>query len=149
WDARVVVKTGCALGGGVTPMRDDEPFEACLKWRESVAQKLLEWKPALELVAQSPAISIQEAKGGEPRAQLVAQGMRGSPEARTEKGIPVSLIRSTPVIDKDCISEPTIERCKRPRNRALRKLDPVVMATSNRDGVKLVDLTDGIGGPES
>lgn len=144
WDVRVVVKTGCALGD-VTPLdAKGNVFDACVRWRTDMAAKLIEWKPDLVLIAQAPTNKILEASSGKDRAEKLGKGIASFVSTMAEADIPTALIRSTPTIDRECLAAATIRTCARPRSRAVRKLDPILFASGDRDSSMLLDLTDAI-----
>src|SRR5690606_12054937 len=58
-------------------------------------------------------------------------------------------VRSTPSMGGDCRKTEALETCGRPREKAVRTLDPAVAAAQKIEGAHLVDLTDAICTPST
>ncbi|WP_407352680.1 acyltransferase family protein [Luteimonas sp. R10] len=148
WGLKVMAKTGCALGDVDPADQEGKLFSSCVVWRDGMTRRLIEIKPDLVLVAQSPSSKVLEKSGGETRAKALAAGLETFYRKLDDAGIPVAFIRSTPTIGGECKDATRIESCSRVRDRALPRHDPMIYAARTIGEVPLVDLTDAICTPK-
>ena len=144
WALDVVIKTGCVLGNIKPRTIDDTPFTACEEWREKLPAQIQKLSPDLVVFAQSPSGRVMGAERGAERARLLTQGLVHAAEEIGSMADSMVFIRSTPSMGSDCMKPKELETCSRPRSRATRDLDPVVVAAGQVRNSHLVDLTDAI-----
>lgn len=144
WALDVVVKVGCVLGNVKPRKTDGTPFGACEEWREQLPGQVQKLSPDLVVVAQYPSGRVMGAEAGAERADLLTQGLVDAAEEIGGLADHMVFVRSTPFMGSDCRNPEELESCSRPRDRAMRDLDPVVLAAKRVEGSYLVDLTDAI-----
>jgi peptidoglycan/LPS O-acetylase OafA/YrhL len=153
WRLSAITRS-CAFADAPTLNSDDLPDETCRQWNTSAMQKLEEAKPSVVLIAQSAGHRLAATKRHEEDARRIAPFYEKRWKDLQQRGMKIVVFRDTPVMNAeipDCVSSfnGRLESCSRPREAALRRFDPILLAAARTPGVEVIDMTDAICGPDT
>jgi peptidoglycan/LPS O-acetylase OafA/YrhL len=135
WKLVTYTKSSCAYG-----QNGGDP--SCAVWQSAVDFELLKTKPAIAFFGRYN-------NGGDRVVDAIARNVESSWGDLIKAGIEVVAIKDTPDMNIDpgeCIAEGGTT-CEAPRASVFYK-DPYVVGAIATPGVKLVDLSDALCGPE-
>lgn len=144
WRLSVVVKTGCALGDATPVDSDGNPSADCQTWRETVSQRIREWKPDLLLIAQSPSSRVAAGASRNERVTALAGSMATFANGLAAHAGGIAFLRGTPNLGRACAEVDDIGECELPRSKALTDTDPARLASQDTAGAHLLDLSDAL-----
>ncbi|MEN1925988.1 acyltransferase family protein [Luteimonas qiangzhengi] len=154
-DLRVTAftKSACAVVDLTVEGLERDQHISCLAWSRNVIQQLLALKPDAVIFAHSQYSLASMKKDRQESADAIADSLTYTWRQLDKAGIHVYAIADTPSFSTDvpdCLSGAggSLESCSRPRVRALPQIDPLKIAAGRFPGVRLLDYSDVLCGPE-
>lgn len=154
WRLTILAKGGCPFIGAEI-MVNGLPSQACADWNASVKTELLGLeRPDILIVTHS----TYPVAGDDPRnfETTMVREMRSMWTEMVDAGVPVVVIRDTPILDVDvpeCVSEnlDALAACATPRSTALSRGGGPAQeeAVQGLSAVRLIDINDWICPTES
>ncbi|MFI2711075.1 acyltransferase family protein [Micromonospora sp. NPDC018662] len=149
WRLVTYTKSGCPFLAAEIRL-NGRPYTSCRAWNDAVRERLLGAdRPDVLVVTHSEYPIVGEAKT-DVRAAM-ARELRRTWTGMVEAGVPVVVIRDTPLQLKDiaaCVAQNPehLTRCTTPRDEALNYGGGPAQekAAAGLDGVRLIDLNDWI-----
>lgn len=141
WKLVTLTKSACAFSR-VDVLKAGKPYPSCAEWRENVVARIKELGAATVFTSQSRYDYVS--------AQAMTQGLRSVWSELTQAGAQVVAIHDTPWMPfqpADCLAGDPKE-CVARREEVAAK-DVFSAAAEGMDAVRVIDLTDGICGPET
>lgn len=135
-------KSACAFSR-VDVEVQGKPYTSCGEWRENVIDRVKELGVDTLFTSQS--------RYGKIERETMAEGLRSAWAELTEAGVDVVPIRDTPWMPfepGDCLAAGDPAACTAPRAK-VEASDIFAYAASTLEGIRVVDMTDGICGPET
>ncbi|MFN3836015.1 MAG: SGNH hydrolase domain-containing protein, partial [Glycocaulis sp.] len=126
---------------------------ACTQWNAALLDQLLAEPPDLVITTMSPRYPMLNARNEAARRAAYADGLTRVWDRLAQAGVPVAVIRPTPGFPSDvleCYAANTgaPERCGAAREDVLPVDDVVSAAVPLASRAYLLDLNDGVCGPE-
>ena len=135
-------KSACAFSR-VEVRTQGKPYTSCGEWRENVIDRIKELGVDTLFTSQSRYSYVDENK--------MAEGLRSVWAELVDAGVEVVPIRDTPWMQfepGDCLAAGDPSLCTTPRREA-EASDVFSQAASTIDGLRVIDMTDGICGPDT
>lgn len=154
WRVSGISKSACAFGAQPVANKAGAPMEDCAEWSRKALSLLLKLKPNLVISAQSIGHKAIGSINKDQSADKIGAGLAESWSQLVRSGSKVMVIKDTPWMSRnipDCLSKPgaTPADCSRPRSAAIDfRRDPLVVGATLSPEVTLVDVTNGVCGPE-
>ena len=131
--------------------RGSQPYTSCTEWNRNVRRTLAaEARPDLVILTNRMFAMVENGRvlTGRANAAKVADALRSAIREFTDVGVPVAVIRETPLAKvniPDCVAANTDEltACATPRSQALQG-SAQLAAVRGVKGAHLIDLTDAI-----
>lgn len=142
WKLVTFTKSACAFARMEVRIRN-EPYVSCNEWRENVIATVKELDVDILFTSQS--------RYSYADRETMAEGLRSVWSELMEAGIKVVPIRDTPWMPfqpGDCLAAGNPAECTAPR-ADVEASDIFAYAASTLEGVRVIDLTDGICGPDT
>jgi len=148
WKLTALTKAACPLAQ-FQLRHHGRYYRSCEEWRKNALELIRDISPNVLITSQSRFYARAAIR--QDRATIIEQGLEKTWRGLIELGIDVIAIRDTPNMGKtapnDCLSARQ-GNCAVHRDYALRGTDPIVAATIDEPGVRLIDMTDSICGAE-
>lgn len=147
-----VLKMGCPLTLDASVSDDGEQmYDSCAEWTPDALATIAGLQPEFVFTNASRPVGVM---GPDVTPRQYIELWR----ALEEQGIGVLAIRDTPWLNNgrgpvrasDCLGGgDSPEECGMPRERSISPINPASLAAAGLSNVRLVDLTDGLCGPEN
>jgi hypothetical protein len=137
------VKGGCTWSTNPHPNGDRAISEDCYQWRDSVKTWLAAHADDIDVIVTGALAHPRPATGPQEQVAGFAETWR----TMTDRGIPVVAVRDNPYQPSDtndCLARQstiTSSSCALPRDKAFPNYDPLIAATKQVEGSRLLDLT--------
>lgn len=142
WKLVTLTKSACSFSR-VEIWHRNRPYLSCTEWRENAIRKIKAIDADIVFMSQSRYSSIDH--------ETMANGLRSVWSELLQTGMRVIPIHDTPWLPfqpEDCLAHGEPKECTVPREKA-EASNIFAYAARAIDGVEVVDLTDGICGPET
>jgi peptidoglycan/LPS O-acetylase OafA/YrhL len=142
WRLMTFTKSACAFSRVEVRLRK-EIYPSCMEWRENVIAEIKTLRPDLLFVGQSRYNYIER--------ETMAEGLRGVWRELSDAGVRVLPIHDTPWMPfqpGDCLASDKPEDCEALRSE-VEASDIFAYAASTLEGVDVIDMTDGVCGPQT
>jgi len=150
WHLVLHLKVSCPFIKGQVE-RDNQPYANCIEWNNKVRQAIATGpEPDLVILTNRMFTMVENGRvlSGPANAAKAADAMRAAIREFTDAGVPVAVIRDTPLAKvniPDCVASNTDEltTCATPRSQALQGFEQMA-AVKGLPGAHLIDLTNAI-----
>ncbi|MGQ2903180.1 MAG: acyltransferase family protein [Neoaquamicrobium sediminum] len=142
WKLMTFTKSACAFSR-VEVRLQGSPYTSCIEWREKVIDRIKELGIDTLFTSQS--------RYGYIDREIMAEGLRSVWTELSEAGIKVVPIKDTPWMPfepGDCLAAGDPASCSAPR-ADVEASDIFAYAASTLKGIPVIDMTDGICGPQT